>query len=126
MLNVRCCRHSTFNIEHSTFSRCGGGRRGRGGADGIDLRGAPRRSRPSVPSRQILRFAQDELETSHVILATGGRSIPKTGSDGFGYELARSLGHTIAPAFPALVPLVLPRDHELTALSGTSVDAELA
>src|ERR1051326_4706132 len=64
------------------------------------------------------------IEAPRVILATGGRSIPKTGSDGFGYELARSLGHTIAPTFPALVPLVLPNGHELTLLSGTSVDAE--
>jgi predicted Rossmann fold flavoprotein len=80
-------------------------------------------------SRQILRCAQDKLppiQAPRVILATGGRSVPKTGSDGLGYELARSLGHTIAPTFPALVPLVLPAGHELTALSGTSVDAELA
>jgi len=66
------------------------------------------------------------IEAPRVILATGGRSIPKTGSDGFGYELARSLGHTITPTFPALVPLVLPKGHELTSLSGTSVDAELS
>jgi predicted Rossmann fold flavoprotein len=74
----------------------------------------------------VIHTSYGAIESPRVILATGGRSIPKTGSDGFGYELARSLGHTIAPTFPALVPLVLPRDHELTALSGTSVDAELA
>ncbi len=42
-----------------------------------------------------------------VILATGGRSLPRTGSDGGGYALARQLGHTVTPTFPALVPLVL-------------------
>ncbi|MEG2003925.1 MAG: aminoacetone oxidase family FAD-binding enzyme, partial [Clostridia bacterium] len=40
-----------------------------------------------------------------VILATGGASYPKTGSDGFGYELARRVGHTIVPIKPSLVPL---------------------
>ncbi|MGZ4810756.1 MAG: NAD(P)/FAD-dependent oxidoreductase [Thermoanaerobaculia bacterium] len=61
-----------------------------------------------------------------VILATGGRSVPKTGSDGAGYELARALGHTVAETFPGLVPLLLPKNHWLTTLSGVSVDAELA
>ncbi len=66
-----------------------------------------------------------ELRANRLILATGGRSVPKTGSDGHGYLLARSLGHTTTPLFPALVPLILERDHWLTALSGTSVEAEL-
>ena len=39
-------------------------------------------------------------------LCTGGRSMPKTGSDGFGYELARRLGHGCVPTVPALAPLV--------------------
>jgi predicted Rossmann fold flavoprotein len=42
-----------------------------------------------------------------VVLATGGRSLPKTGSDGAGYELAARLGHTIVPTTVALAPLVL-------------------
>ena len=42
-----------------------------------------------------------------VVLATGGLSLPKTGSDGWGYDAARGLGHSIVPATPALVPLVL-------------------
>jgi predicted Rossmann fold flavoprotein len=42
-----------------------------------------------------------------VVLATGGRSLPKTGSDGTGYEFARSLGHSYLETTPALVPLVL-------------------
>ena len=66
------------------------------------------------------------LLARRVILCTGGRSLPKTGSDGAGYELARALGHTITPnIFPALVPLTLPRGHFLTALSGITVDATL-
>ncbi len=41
------------------------------------------------------------------MLATGGQSLPKSGSDGAGYEMARRLGHTIVPTTPALVPLLL-------------------
>jgi len=74
----------------------------------------------------VVRTAHGEIHAPRVILSTGGRSVPKTGSDGFGYELARSLGHTVTPVFPALVPLVLPDGHPLTLLSGTSVDAELS
>ncbi len=43
--------------------------------------------------------------SKHVIIATGGKSYPATGSNGEGYELARSVGHSIVKAMPALVPL---------------------
>lgn len=42
----------------------------------------------------------------NVILATGGKSYPLTGSDGSGYELAKNLGHTIITPQPSLVPIV--------------------
>jgi predicted Rossmann fold flavoprotein len=66
------------------------------------------------------------IHADRVILAAGGRSVPKTGSDGSGYALARTLGHTVTPTFPALVPLVVEKGHWITELSGISVDAELA
>ncbi len=67
-----------------------------------------------------------QLEAESVILATGGRSLPKSGSDGHGYEIVRSLGHSLTRRiFPALVPLTLPRDHFLCALSGLTVPATL-
>ena len=71
-------------------------------------------------------FTVNDVEAERVILATGGRSVPKTGSDGGGYTLARNLGHTVTETFPALVPLVLEPGHWMTSLSGTSVEAELA
>lgn len=40
-----------------------------------------------------------------VLLATGGKSYPLTGSDGNGYALARALGHTVVKPLPSLVPL---------------------
>jgi predicted Rossmann fold flavoprotein len=68
----------------------------------------------------------DELWARKVLLATGGKSLPKTGSDGLGYLLAKSLGHTITPrVFPALVPLTLDRGHFICALSGLTVQAAL-
>jgi predicted Rossmann fold flavoprotein len=60
-----------------------------------------------------------------VVLATGGRSLPKSGSDGFGYTLASRLGHTCVETTPALVPLVL-GDEELRELSGVAHDAEVS
>ena len=42
-----------------------------------------------------------------VAIATGGRSLPKTGSDGAGYDLVRRLGHGYVETTPALAPLVL-------------------
>lgn len=65
------------------------------------------------------------LLTRQLILATGGKSLPKTGSDGGGYRLAQTLGHTVTETWPALVPLVLPDKHWLTALSGIALDVEL-
>ena len=44
---------------------------------------------------------------SVVVLATGGRSLPKSGSDGSGYDFARRLGHGYVDTTPALVPLIL-------------------
>ena len=60
-----------------------------------------------------------------LILATGGRSLPKTGSDGGGYELARSLGHTVTHTHAALVPMVLQQHFFHASLSGVSHEAEI-
>lgn len=40
-----------------------------------------------------------------IILCCGGKASPKTGSDGFGYRLARSFGHTVTRTYPVLVQL---------------------
>jgi predicted Rossmann fold flavoprotein len=67
-----------------------------------------------------------EVRARRVILCTGGRSLPKSGSDGTGLELARSLGHSLtSPIVPALVPLLLPAGHWITALSGLTLPAEV-
>ncbi len=50
-------------------------------------------------------IGEHTVEAISVIIATGGRSYPGTGSDGDGYALARSVGHTVTPLIPSLVPL---------------------
>lgn len=74
----------------------------------------------------VISGSWGQLEADRVVLATGGQSLPKSGSDGHGYALARVLGHNITRRiFPALVPLTLPRDHFLCSLSGLTVPATL-
>jgi predicted Rossmann fold flavoprotein len=66
------------------------------------------------------------IQARRVILCTGGQSLPKSGSDGGGFTLARSLSHTLTdPIVPALVPLLLPAGHWITALSGLALPATL-
>lgn len=60
-----------------------------------------------------------------LVLATGGLSLPKTGSDGAGYAFAAALGHGLVPPTPALAPLVLDGAFHAP-LSGVSLEAELA
>ena len=57
---------------------------------------------------------------SKIILCTGGKSYPGTGSDGFGYELAKSAGHSITEIKPALIPLET-KEEWVTELQGLSL-----
>ena len=66
--------------------------------------------------------------TAHaVVLATGGLSVPKTGSDGFGLREAERLGHSLVSTYPALAPLTAddcgPAPH--AGLSGVSLAARV-
>lgn len=65
------------------------------------------------------------LRARSVVLATGGLSLPKTGSDGWGYAVAHKLGHTVLRRYPALVPL-LSGEGRFHALAGVSVVARVA
>ncbi len=59
------------------------------------------------------------FEADAVILATGGMSVPKTGSDGGGLKIAENLGHTVHPVYPALTPLTA-RGSPFLGLAGVS------
>ena len=60
-----------------------------------------------------------------VILTTGGLSHPTTGSDGTGYGIAKSFGHSVVSTFPALTPL-LTNDDDWKSLSGIALGAKLS
>jgi hypothetical protein len=64
-----------------------------------------------------------EIKADALVVATGGLSIPKLGSTGQGYELARQFGLGVVEPRPALVPLVLGGDEaEWTKLAGVSAE----
>ena len=71
-----------------------------------------------------LETSKGELIADRVILATGGLSVPATGSDGIGLDIARRLNHRMVDTYPALTPL-LGRDQSHAALSGVSLNVRL-
>jgi predicted Rossmann fold flavoprotein len=77
--------------------------------------------------RFIVVSSGESMSAARVVLATGGRALPKSGSDGFGLELARRLGHRIVDTTPALAPLLLQDEEPVhERVSGVAQDVELA
>lgn len=66
-----------------------------------------------------------EVAADSVIIATGGLSVPATGSDGTGLRILERLGHTLHETYPALTPLTVePPRH--AALAGVSLEVKLS
>ena len=64
-------------------------------------------NRDDVTGVEIIENRQKrQITAKKVIICTGGKSYPATGSTGDGYILAKSVGHTIEQPFPTLVPIV--------------------
>jgi predicted Rossmann fold flavoprotein len=72
----------------------------------------------------VVRDGGVTVRARAVVLATGGKSLPKSGSDGFGYQLAAAFGHGCVATTPALAPLVL-RGSVHAELAGVSHPAAL-
>ena len=68
-----------------------------------------------------VRTEKEMIKANKVILATGGKSYPLTGSTGDGYRLAEKLGHSITPIKPSLVPLEVYDKTECQELQGLSL-----
>ncbi|HHS94545.1 MAG TPA: aminoacetone oxidase family FAD-binding enzyme, partial [Rhodobacterales bacterium] len=66
----------------------------------------------------------DDLSCDNLVLATGGKSIPKMGASGLAYDIARQFGHRIVPPRPGLVPLTF--GNRFAALSGLSLPARVS
>ena len=97
------------------------------GVAGLEVAGSevagfsPRRERRE---RWRIHTSRGDIDASAVILATGGLSVPQTGSDGTGLEVARALGHEVHPTYPALTPLT-GSTPMLASLSGISLDVRI-
>jgi len=66
----------------------------------------------------------DVVTAENLVLASGGKSIPKMGATGFAYDIARQFGHKITETRPALVPLTFAEDR-FSALSGLSTPVRI-
>ena len=72
----------------------------------------------------LLETSGGSIDCNRVVLATGGLSVPATGSDGIGLRIAQSLGHVLNDTYPALTPL-LDDSGRHASLSGVSLTVRL-
>ena len=94
----------------------------------VDIR-SPQRVQtitPFVDGGFEVSGAWGSLRARRVALCSGGKSLPKSGSDGLGLELVQKLGHSVTEhVIPSLVPLVASAQHWVRSLSGLTLDAEV-
>jgi predicted Rossmann fold flavoprotein len=97
-----------------------------GAAHGVEIRGASRvaQVQPDGDGFRMVLAGGRDVVARRVVLATGGLSLPKSGSDGAGLRIAEALGHRTVPTTPALAPLVLDGTFHRP-LSGISHEAVL-
>lgn len=76
-----------------------------------------------IKNNEVLAVRTDKeiIQTDKIILATGGKSYPLTGSTGDGYKIAKDIGHTIVPIKPSLVPLEVYEKEACKKLQGLSL-----
>ena len=73
---------------------------------------------------RVEREGGTPLDADRVIIATGGLSVPNTGSDGFGLRTLEALGHTLNKTYAALTPITAPNG-AFASLSGVSLTVTL-
>ena len=73
--------------------------------------------------KYIISYNDQVIESDVVVLSTGSKAYPKTGSDGIGYELLKNFNHTIIKPLPALVQLETKEKYK--EWSGVRTDVEL-
>ena len=76
----------------------------------------------------VLATSRGEVSAAHLVVASGGLSIPKLGASAYAYELAKQFGLALETPRAGLVPLVFAPHLKaaLTGLSGVAVDAEVS
>lgn len=75
----------------------------------------------------VIATTRGEVRAANLVVACGGKSIPKMGATGFGYDIARQFGHEITETRAGLVPLTFSGDllERLKALAGVSLEARV-
>lgn len=98
-------------------------------ANGVEMRLSTRlEDVDKTESGFDLALTGERVSCRSLVVACGGKSIPKMGATGFGYELAQRFGLDVVETRPALVPLTFDSQtlERLTPLAGIAVDAEVA
>jgi predicted Rossmann fold flavoprotein len=80
---------------------------------------------PDGPVWRVASEGAPALEADAVVVATGGLSVPNTGSDGAGLRWLERLGHIVHPTYPALTPITAEL-RPFAALAGISLRASLS
>lgn len=94
---------------------------------GVDIRTSHKVSAvKSDESSWTIEHTEGALQARRVVIATGGLALPKSGSEGFGLEFAKSMGHEVTELWPALVPLILEEPFPHAKLSGIAHEVELS
>jgi predicted Rossmann fold flavoprotein len=87
----------------------------------VEIRFRERVTRLTMQANRVSQVysATGEYQARNVVIATGGKSYPGTGSTGDGYSLAQSLGHSLIPPRPGLTPFYI-KNFSLAELTGIS------
>lgn len=78
-----------------------------------------------VKKRFVIGTSCGKIEADKVVISTGSKAAPRTGSDGMGYEIAKSFGHSIIDVVPALVQLRAEENY-LSIWDGVRSDVKLS
>ncbi len=75
----------------------------------------------------VVSTSKGDIQCGSLVVATGGKSIPKMGATGFAYQIAANFGLAVTETRPALVPLTLDPNNleKLSPLSGIAIDVEV-
>ncbi len=98
-------------------------------AGGVDMRlGVEMEALERNETGFRLQTSDGEIRANVLVIATGGKSIPKMGATGLAYRIAEQFGLSVTETRPGLVPLTLDPTllAELAPLAGVAVDAEVA
>ncbi len=85
-------------------------------------------SNESNVAKFLLNADRNSIETTSLVIATGGFSIPQIGASSYGYQIANQFGIAVVPPRPGLVGLTFNTENfvQFKDISGVSIDAEVS